>query len=137
MKKIIAFFGLLSISLTTVAALAQSSGTASDVVSRKALASLIKHSRSVKLAGDVRDDGSEKITDILATAVLTSSSDVSITNRCVVADAGTDKILNCELETLHQYAEQVLRYSVKIQITNGVVNVLGLHSRVVQVVRGS
>ena len=132
MKKLIAFLGLVSISLTTVAALAQS---VDETVSRKALASLIKHSRSAKLVGDVNP--SEKLTDLLAAEVLRSSSAVSISNTCVLATLNGENILNCRLETVHEKAEQVIRYSLKVVIVNDDVAVLGLHSRTVSVVRGS
>ncbi|MNK97041.1 hypothetical protein D3C87_1173560 [compost metagenome] len=140
MKKLIAFFGLMSISLTTVAALAQSPQLGEQVspaVSHKALASLIKHSRTVKLVGDVSAENPQKITDILAALVLTSSDSVFISNTCVVATDGAQQVLNCELERHTEIADQVLRYSVKIEITNEGINVLGLNGRKVTLISGT
>ncbi|MNL60318.1 hypothetical protein D3C87_1841170 [compost metagenome] len=129
MKKVVAFFGLLSISLTLSAtALAASS---SNEVSKKALAMLIKHSRSVKLEGDTRDDGSEKVYDILAKALV---SGLSITNSCAVE---TDTNLKCELTINHEIGETVLYYRVTTEQGQNGVNVIGLSSRTVEVVRGT
>jgi hypothetical protein len=136
MKKLIAFFGLMSISLTTVSALAYSQQVEAPI-SQKALASLIKHSRSVKLEGDVSKDGTQKVTDILAALVLTSSDSVSITNTCVVAADGEQQILKCKLERQTAVANQVLQYKVKIQITNEEITVLGLHGRAVKLITGT
>ena len=136
MKKLIAFFGLMSISLTTMAALAQSPQV-SESISRKALASLIKHSRSVKLVGDVSPTGSQKITDILASFVLASSNSVSVANSCVVAADGEQQVLNCTLERHTQVADQVFLYSVKIETTKDGITVLGLHSRTVTLITGT
>lgn len=140
MKKLIAFFGLMSISLTTVAALAQSPQLGEQVskeISHKALASLIKHSRTVKLVGDVSAENPQKITDILAALVLISSDSVVTSNTCVVAADGTQQVLNCELDRRTEIADQVLRYSVKIEITNKGINVLGLNGRRVQLITGT
>jgi hypothetical protein len=140
MKKLIAFFGLMSISLTTVAALAQSPQVGEQVspaVSQKALASLIKHSRSVKLVGDVSAENPQKITDILAALVVISDDSVFISNTCVVAADGAQQVLNCELERHTEVADQVLRYSVKIEITNEGINVLGLNGRRVTLITGT
>ena len=140
MKKLIAFFGLMSISLTTVAALAQSpqlGAQVGDSVSRKALASLIKHSRTVKLVGDVSEQNPQKITDILAALVLISNDSVFISNTCVVAADGAQQVLNCELERRTQVGDQVLQYSVKIEMTSEGINVLGLNGRKVNLVSGT
>lgn len=140
MKKLIAFFGLMSISLTTVATLAQSPQLGEQVskeISHKALASLIKHSRTVKLVGDVSAENPQKITDILAALVLISSDSVVTSNTCVVAADGTQQVLNCELDRRTEIADQVLRYSVKIEITNKGINVLGLNGRRVQLITGT
>jgi hypothetical protein len=140
MKKLIAFFGLMSISLTTVAALAQSPQVGEQVspaVSQKALASLIKHSRSVKLVGDVSAENPQKITDILAALVVISDDSVFISNTCVVAADGAQQVLNCELERHTEVADQVLRYSVKIEITNEGINVLSLNGRRVTLITGT
>lgn len=140
MRKLIAFFGLMSISLTTVAALAQSpqlGAQVGDSVSRKALASLIKHSRTVKLVGDVSEQNPQKITDILAALVLVSNDSVFISNTCIVAAAGAQQVLNCELERRTQVGDQVLQYSVKIEMTSEGINVLGLNGRNVNVVTGT
>jgi hypothetical protein len=139
MKKLIAFFGLMSISLTTVAALAQSplvGEQVSPAIAQKALASLIKHSRAVKLVGDVSAENPQKITDILAALVVISDDSVLIANTCVVAADGAQQVLNCELVRHTQTADQVLGYSVKIEITNESITVLGLNGRKVSLTAG-
>jgi hypothetical protein len=139
MKKLIAFFGLMSISLTTVAVLAQSPQVGEQVspaIAQKALASLIKHSRAVKLVGDVSAENPQKITDILAALVVISDDSVLIANTCVVAADGAQQVLNCELVRHTQTADQVLGYSVKIEITNESITVLGLNGRKVSLTAG-
>jgi hypothetical protein len=139
MKKLIAFFGLMSISLTTVAALAQSplvGEQVSPAIAQKALASLIKHSRAVKLVGDVSAENPQKITDFLAALVVISDDSVLIANTCVVAADGAQQVLNCELVRHTQTADQVLGYSVKIEITNESITVLGLNGRKVSLTAG-
>lgn len=129
MKKVVALLGLLSISLTlSTTALAVS--TSRDV-SQKALGILIKNSRVVKLTGDTRDDGSEKVYDVLAKALV---SGLTITNTCAIE---TDTNLKCDLMISHEMGETNLMYRVKIEQGSQGLNVIGLDSRLVEVSRGT
>lgn len=128
MKKVVAFFGLLSISLT-LSANALASSTSSEV-NTKALAALIKNSRTVKLTGDTRDDGSEKVYNLLAGAMVSGNS---ITNTCAVE---TDQNLKCSLWISHEIGDTQLIYRVKIEQGNEGIKVLGLDSRTVEISRG-
>ncbi|MFS4459648.1 hypothetical protein [Bdellovibrio sp. HCB2-146] len=129
MKKVVALLGLLSISLTlSTTALAVS--TSRDV-SQKALGILIKNSRVVKLTGDTRDDGSEKVYDVLAKALV---SGLTITNTCAIE---TDTNLKCDLMISHEMGETNLMYRVKIEQGSQGLNVIGLDSRFVEVSRGT